>query len=157
MAGHRKERTSRQERRKVNKMVTAVIGVSIRIIVITLLVMLFYTGITKGFSFGYDIFAGTAVGKAPGRDITIVVKEGESSATVGKRLEAAGLIEDSSIFLVQQIFYDYKIYPGEYTLNTSMTSKEMLIKMNVKPETEKASEEETSPSREEETSGETSE
>ena len=86
-----------------------------------------------------------------------MVKEGESPATVGKRLEAAGLIADSSIFLVQQIFYDYKIYPGEYTLNTSMTSKEMLIKMNVKPETEKASEEEASPSQEEETSGETSE
>ena len=62
MAGHRKERTSRQERRKVNKMVTAVIGVSIRIIVITLLVMLFYTGLTTGVSWGYDIFAGTAGG-----------------------------------------------------------------------------------------------
>ena len=38
-------------------------------------------------------------------------------------------------FLFQSRFYDYdKIYPGTYTLNTSMTSKEILQKLSEKPE-----------------------
>ena len=38
-------------------------------------------------------------------------------------------------------FYDYKTYPGTYELSTTMTSKEILQVLNVKPETEEETEE----------------
>lgn len=49
----------------------------------------------------------------------------------------AKLIKSEFAFIFQSKFYDYEtIYPGTYTLNTSMTSKEILQQLNEKPETE---------------------
>ena len=45
-----------------------------------------------------------------------------------------GLIRNELAVRIQKMFYDYEIYPGTYTLNTSMTSKEILQVLNEKPE-----------------------
>ena len=66
---------------------------------------------------------------APGHNITVVVKDGEDVSQTAGELEKKGLIKNIYAFLFQSRFYDYdKIYPGTYTLNTSMTSKEILQK-----------------------------
>ena len=88
----------------------------------------------SGFNFGYEIFADTAVSSAPGAEITIEVKEDATGRQVGKMLKEKGLIHNEYAFWVQSIFYDYTIYPGSYTLNTAMTSREILDELSVKPE-----------------------
>ena len=66
---------------------------------------------------------------------THLVKDGEDVSQTAGELEKKGLIKNIYAFLFQSRFYDYdKIYPGTYTLNTSMTSKEILQKLSEKPE-----------------------
>ena len=61
----------------------------------------------------------------------------ESVSDAAQLLAHKGLIKSEFAFIFQSRFYDYEtIYPGTYTLNTSMTSKEILQLLNEKPETE---------------------
>ena len=63
---------------------------------------------------------------APGRDMEIQVEAGASVSAVGKTLEKEGLINNQYSFIIQAMVYDYEIQPGDYILNTSMTSREIL-------------------------------
>lgn len=112
--------------REINRITTTIISMSIRLLFYALVFFLLYEGITRGYSIGHEIFAPTAVAEAPGKDMEITVKEGESVSAVAGELEKSGLIKNKLIFLIQAKFYDYEVYPGTYTLNTSMTSKDML-------------------------------
>lgn len=112
--------------REINRITTTIISMSIRLLFYALVFFLLYEGITRGYSIGHEIFSPTAVSGAPGKDMEITVKEGESVSAVAGELEKSGLIKDKLIFVIQAVFYDYEVYPGTYTLNTSMTSKEML-------------------------------
>ena len=85
---------------------------------------------TKGYEFGHEIFYATSVEAAPGRDRSITVEEGTSITDAAKLLKSYGLIANEYSFVIQAIFFDYEVNPGTYTVNTSMTSKEILQMMN---------------------------
>lgn len=118
----------------INRVTGVIIKVSLKLIITALLILVLYEGMHAGFNFGYEIFADTAVSSAPGTEITIEVKEDATGRKVGKMLKEKGLIHNEYAFWVQSIFYDYTIYPGSYTLNTAMTSREILDELSVKPE-----------------------
>ena len=83
----------------------------------------------SAYDFGYDIFYQQPVdSEEEGRDITVVVDEGDSVYQVGRTLESRGLIRDAKVFVVQEKLSNYsgKIQAGTYILNTSMTTDEML-------------------------------
>ncbi len=63
-----------------------------------------------------------------GRDITVVVEDGDSVYQIGKTLENRGLIRDAKVFVVQEKLSNYsgKLQTGTYILNTSMTPDEMM-------------------------------
>ena len=104
---------------------------------LALLILLLYEAVIRGYAFGHAVFYAEAVEAAPGHDITVVVKDGEDVSQAADELEKKGLIKNIYAFLFQSRFYDYdKIYPGTYTFNTSMTSKEILQKLSEKPENE---------------------
>ena len=65
--------------------------------------------------------------------IAFTVEPGESTAEIIDALADAGLIRDKFSFRCQIIFYDKILQPGEYTMNTSMTSKEILLYLNDGP------------------------
>lgn len=71
-------------------------------------------------------FYASAMAAAPGRDMEIQVEAGASVSAVGKTLEKEGLINNQYSFIIQAMVYDYEIQPGDYILNTSMTSREIL-------------------------------
>ncbi len=112
--------------REINRITTTIISMSARLLVYALVFFLLYEGVTRGYSLGHEIFAPTAVAESPGSDREIVIEEGESLTKVAAKLEKDGLIQNRLIFVIQSKFYDYDIYPGTYTLNTSMTSRDML-------------------------------
>lgn len=112
--------------REINRITTTIISMSIRLLFYALVFFLLYEGVTRGYGIGHEIFSPTAVAEAPGKDMEITVKNGESVSAVAGELEKSGLIKNKLIFVIQAIFYDYEVYPGTYTLNTSMTSKDML-------------------------------
>lgn len=123
--------------REINRITTAIITISIKLMVLALLILLLYEAVVRGFAFGHEIFYAEAAEAAPGREITVEIKEGETAKEAAGELKKKGLITNDFAFWFQSIFYDYQdIYPGIYMLNTSMTSKEILRELNVKPEEE---------------------
>lgn len=123
--------------REINRITTAIITISIKLMVLALLILLLYEAVVRGFAFGHEIFYAEAAEAAPGREITVEIKEGETAKEAAGNLKKKGLIKNDFAFWFQSIFYDYQdIYPGTYTLNTSMTSKEILRELNAKPEGE---------------------
>ena len=95
--------------KEINRITGAIIGISGRLIVCALVVLLLYEGVTKGYEFGHEIFYAT---------------------DAAKLLKSYGLIANEYSFVIQAIFFDYEVNPGTYTVNTSMTSKEILQMMN---------------------------
>ena len=121
--------------REINKITMAIIRISVKLMLLALLILLLYEAV--GYAFGHAVFYAEAVEAAPGHDITVVVKDGEDVSQAADELEKKGLIKNIYAFLFQSRFYDYdKIYPGTYTFNTSMTSKEILQKLSEKSENE---------------------
>ena len=114
-----------------NKALFKFIKVAFTIMVILLIV---YAGVRiskTAYDFGYRVFTEAAIDKAPGKDVDIQVTDGMSAKKLGEELEAKGLVRDASLFQIQLKLsaYSKKIKTGVYTLNTSMTPKEMIVVM----------------------------
>ena len=112
--------------KEINRITGAIIGISGRLIVCALVVLLLYEGVTKGYEFGHSIFFSPGMEAAPGTDKTFRLTGEESVREVGRLLEEAGLIRDSNAFSIQAFCYEYEVQAGEFKLNTSMTSKEII-------------------------------
>lgn len=114
-----------------------IISVSLQMIVCAVAVILIYDAGVKGFAFGESIFTPEAVSsKANGKDMIVIVEEDASDLEVAKLLQSKGLIKDYKVFFVQAMLYRSDLQPGTYTLNTSMTSEEILELLIQEPETE---------------------
>ena len=123
--------------REINKITTTIIGISVKLMVYALIILLLYEAVARGYAFGHEIFFAEAVDEAPGQDMVVQIDSKESVSDAAQFLAHKGLIKSEFAFIFQSKFYDYDtIYPGTYTLNTSMTSKEILQLLNEKPETE---------------------
>ena len=62
---------------------------------------------------------------------TVSVTADMSEHDIGKMLKEEGLVEDANLFYAQLKLsaYSGKLKPGVYTLNTSMTAREMFVIM----------------------------
>lgn len=83
------------------------------------------------YSFTYQIFGQETMEQAPGRDIEIQIKKGESSLNVASKLEVNRIIKNKYSFYVKAKIMNYVIMPGTYTLNTSMTYDEIFSVITV--------------------------
>lgn len=119
--------------KEINKITVTIIRVSVKLIIYAVVFLLLYEGVTRGYAFGYEVFRPSPMAAPPGVDKVVTIEE-DSASAVAAQLKQLGLIPNEIIFLIQDKFYDYKIYPGTYTLNTSMTSKDILQLLNEKPE-----------------------
>lgn len=125
--------------REINKITTTVISISVKLILYALIILLLYEAVTQGFAFGHEIFYAEAAEEEPGRDVTVNISQEDSLKDTASILAEYGLITNEFAFVFQGLFYDYgDIYPGTYTLNTSMTSKEILQVLNEAPVEETA-------------------
>lgn len=129
----------------INKITGTIIGISGKLILYALVILLLAEGITRGYDFGHAIFYATAMEAAPGRDKELTVPGGQTTSETIRALKDLDLIDNELAIRIQMKFYDYEVYPGTYTLNTSMTSKEILQLLNEKPEEGSAEAESTAP------------
>ena len=128
--------------KEINKVTGTIISVSGKLIFYAVIILLLFEGISKGYQFGHEIFYPTAMEEAPGTSRVVTIKTGGTAAESAHTLAQLGLIDNELAFQVQMKFYEYEIYPGTYTLNTSMTAKDILQMLNEKPvEEEEAAEE----------------
>lgn len=120
----------------VNKIVFRFVSISFSILVL----LLIFIGLLRAgnycYEFGYRVFTEAPVEAAPGRDIVVQVTEDMSDMSIGTMLEEKGLVESGRLFFIQLKLsvYSGKINPGTYTLNTSMTAKEMMVVMSAAAE-----------------------
>ena len=118
--------------REINRITTAIITISIRLMVLALLILLLYEAVVRDLPLAMRFLCRSGRGGS-GREITVEIKEGETAKEAAGELKKKGLITNDFAFWFQSIFYDYQdIYPGIYTLNTSMTSKEILKRAECK-------------------------
>ncbi len=148
--------------REINRITMAIISISVRLILYALVILLLYEAVVQGYAFGHEVFFAESAEEAPGRDITITIEDGASVEDTAALLSRKGLIRNAVAFQIQSIFYDCRtVYPGTYTLNTSMTSKAILQKLTEEPEEKETSgaqarsAQETAAAASEETAGET--
>ena len=116
---------------KLNKMIFKFVSLSFSILVLLLVVVGLIELGTFCYNFGYRVFTEEAVAEAPGEDVVVQITADMSEREIGKLLKEQGLIRDDKLFYAQLKLsaYSDKLLPGIYTLNTSMTGKEMIVVM----------------------------
>ena len=115
-----------------NKIVFRFVSISFSVLVLLVVFIGIFKASTFCYEFGYRIFSETPVESEPGNDVVVQIDEGDSAFDIGKKLEEKGLIRDSELYVAQYYLSAYvdELLPGTYTLNTSMTTKEMLVVMS---------------------------
>ena len=130
---------------KLNKLVLKFVSISFSILVMLLVVI----GLIKlgsfCYDFGYRVFTEGPVEEKPGTDVTVDVTGDLSEYQIGKLLKKEGLIRDANLFYVQlrMSAYHGKLKTGTYTLNTSMTAKDMMVVMAAESESTESTEQRT--------------
>lgn len=113
-------------------------------IVIFLLVILALISLGKrAYSFGYRVFMEDTVSDPPGKKVALTIEDGIRPSELADLLEKKGLIRDAKVFWVQIQLSEYKdrLKGGNYILNTSWKSEEMLAVLAGEEETESETEE----------------
>ena len=113
---------------KIDKMVIKTIFMVLKIVAVVVIAMFIYKGATMAYDYGYRVFAEEPVDAAPGLDMDVVIEDGMGPKEIGNLLESKGLIKDGTLFYLQNILSKYAgdLKGGSYTLNTSMTTEEMM-------------------------------
>lgn len=122
--------------KKINRITGTIISISGKLIIYALVILLLYEGASRGYEFGHEVFHPTPMAAAPGIDKKITFAGETSVSEAADLLLEKGLIKNKYAFIIQSMFYEYEINPGDYTLNTSMTSKDMLAVLDEKPNEE---------------------
>ena len=125
---------------EVNKLVFKFLGFTFSIMLTLVIIYgMVRVGMTA-FDFGYRVFTESPMEQAPGTDMIVTVESNMDAKEIGKLLKEKKLIRDENLFFFQLNLSAYAndIIPGTYTLNTSLTAKEMMIIMSTEPETEES-------------------
>ncbi|MBU5472544.1 endolytic transglycosylase MltG [Roseburia sp. MSJ-14] len=103
-------------------------GFILNILMMVLVVFVVIQLAAVAYNLGYRVFTEPAMDESPGRDVMVEVDQNMSDWDLGIELEEKGLVENHLLFTIQLKLSSYKkdIKPGLYTLNTSMTAKELM-------------------------------
>lgn len=120
------------------KVVMRIVNISFSVLVVVLVIFVLFKAGEYAYDFGYRVYTEKPMQSAPGQDIVVEVEQGMSASDLGKMLEEKKLVRDDKLFAVQLKIsaHSKDIKPGIYTLNTSMTSEEMMEIMSRELETE---------------------
>ena len=124
----------KDERSALAKITGVIGGVAGRVIIAALLLLLTFEGLRICFDFGHDIFYQQPMEAEPGTDHVVTLEDGATMQSTAEQLKDEGLIRNELAFVIQGELYQINLYPGDYTLNTSMTTKEILTALNTDPE-----------------------
>lgn len=115
----------------VNKALYRIIKISGTILILLLVVYGTMRAGMIAYDFGYRIFTEPAMESGFGTNITVTVDDTMEASDIAEYLEEKGLIRDAELFFIQYQLSAYKgkFTSGTYTLNTSMTAKEMMVAM----------------------------
>lgn len=124
-----KEQSGRERNTmKSSKTALHLLGFILNILMMVLIVFVVIQLATAAYDIGYRVFTEPAMESEPGRDVMVEVEQGMSAWELGTELEEKGLVDNHILFTVQLQISSYakNMKPGLYTLNTSMTAREMM-------------------------------
>lgn len=111
------------------------LGITIKIAVwLVLIVILCVLGV-KGFQFGEKVFSEKGMAEAPGEERVITIEEGDSNMDVAVKAVEAGLAEDKWVFYAQSLLYEAKFKPYEYTVSNSLSAESIIEILSEEPTT----------------------
>lgn len=113
---------------KNSKVALNVLSGALSVLILILILFAIVKVGTVAYDLGYRVFTEPALEREPGRDVIIQLKRGMSEMELGSLLEEKRLIDNGIVFAIQlrlSAYFD-KLKPGQYTLNTSQTAKEMM-------------------------------
>ena len=115
----------------VNKALYRGIKIASTILIVLLVVYGTFRASYIAYDFGYRVFTEPAMEGEPGTTVVVTIAENMESMEIAEYLLQNGLIRDANLFWLQYQLSAYKgeLKAGTYSLNTSMTAKEMLIIM----------------------------
>ena len=118
----------------LNKFLFRFISGAFKVMVVLLVIVAAVKLGEIGYDFGYRVFTEPAMAEEPGKDVLVQVRADMSAQELGRTLEEKGLVRDGNLFFLQLKLsaYSKKLLPGVYTLNTSMTAKDMMVVMSTK-------------------------
>ncbi|MFG6382859.1 MAG: aminodeoxychorismate lyase [Lachnospiraceae bacterium] len=113
---------------KNSKVALNVLSGALSVLILILILFAIVKVGTVAYDLGYRVFTEPALEREPGRDVIIQLKRGMSEMELGSLLEEKRLIDNGIVFAIQLRLsaYSDKLKPGQYTLNTSQTAKEMM-------------------------------
>ena len=109
-------------KKKTKKRVTSFLGR----IVIYIMLLRMLVGIPFSFQFGHSIFYASSVDSPPGRNVEMTIEDGMSFGKLADKLYESCGIGNKLSFEIQAKFFDIRMHSGEYTFNTSQTSRQIL-------------------------------
>ena len=106
---------------------SAILRFLMTVLIVVVLIFLSRTA----YRYGYSVFNETAMEKAPGKDVEVVIPEGATPRDIATILKREKLIEEPGVFWLQERLSDWhgKLKGGVYVLNTSMKPSEMMAIM----------------------------
>lgn len=116
----------------LNRTLFAFIKIAFTVMIVLLILLGTVSLCETGYDYGFRFFTETSMSPAPGEDVLVSVESGTSGMELSRKLEEKGLVRDAELFYLQLKLsvYSKSIEPGTYTLNTSMTPKELMIAMS---------------------------
>ena len=121
---------------KVKYLIITMLETIVKIVILAAVVVFVFRASTQAYDFGYRVEE--PVSSSGGRTITVGIAEDASLKDIAQMLEEKGLIEDSKLFIVQEMLSAHhgKILPGIYDLSTDMKAEQMLEIMSTSAEEE---------------------
>ena len=110
------------------------ITLAIRAVIVAAFIYAVIEGVKVTYQFGHSIFYASSVEEAPGTDVSVTVRESAGISDTASMLYDRGLIENKLSVMIQSKFFELDPKPGVYTLNTSMTSRQILEILDDGPE-----------------------
>lgn len=81
------------------------------------------------YHYAYQIFGNVSVAEAPGTDVSVTIEPGQGTMDVALMLERNRIVVNRYTFFIRTkltIGKEHPIFPGTYTLNTSMCYDDIL-------------------------------
>ena len=115
----------------VNKTLYKGIKIAATVLIVVLVVIGTLRASMVAYDFGYRVFTEPPMESKPGTSVIVTIEDDMDAKEIAEQLLDNGLIRDANLFWLQYQLSAYKgdLLPGTYTLNTSMTAKEMLVVM----------------------------
>ncbi len=122
------------------KIALKILSISVTIVLIIAVIFGLFKFGQACYDFGYRVYTEPAMTEGEGQDMLVQITSATTLKGLSESLQEKGLIRDWKLFYVQAMLTGFKVEPGIFTVNTSMTAFELMKEMVVPEDGEESTE-----------------